>query len=298
MKLNIWLILDGKRGHEKQIEDLTFSLRKKIKINITKIKKISFLDVFLNFLGMRNDQCKYFQKPDLIIAAGHHTHLDALQKKFRYGGKVIIIMKSSIPSFFFDLSIIPSHDKLFWKKNILTIDGPINNIINKKKQKIGHGIILVGGPSKNYYWETKEIINKIRHILIANKKIQFTLVTSRRTPKNFIKNFLKENFIDLRIVTPNSVPKDWLANEIEKYELSWVTQDSISMLYELIFSGSKVTSINLKNKNNKFLDLYTMLYKSKKINISNLPIQKIVPSNVSSSNSDTCANFIIKNLLT
>ena len=33
MKLSIWLILDGKRGHEKQIEDLAFCINKKISIS-------------------------------------------------------------------------------------------------------------------------------------------------------------------------------------------------------------------------------------------------------------------------
>ena len=81
MKLNIWLILDGKRGHEKQIEDLAFFINKKIKTNITKIKKISFLNTVLNFMRIGNDPCKYFPRPDFIITAGNQTHFDALQKK-------------------------------------------------------------------------------------------------------------------------------------------------------------------------------------------------------------------------
>ena len=57
MKLNIWLILDGKRGHEKQIEDLVFFINKKIRTNIKKIKKSNSLNTFLNFLRIGNDPC-------------------------------------------------------------------------------------------------------------------------------------------------------------------------------------------------------------------------------------------------
>ena len=116
MKLNIWLILDGKRGHEKQVEDLAFCINKIIKSNVIKIQKNSFINIFLNFIGLRKDDCINLLTPDLIIAAGHQTHLDALQKRRKYGGRIILIMKSTLPSFLFDLSIIPSHDRIFWKK--------------------------------------------------------------------------------------------------------------------------------------------------------------------------------------
>jgi len=63
MKLNIWLILDGKRGHEKQIEDLAFCINKKITSNIKKIKKISLLKIIFNFLGIGVDPCRNFFSP-------------------------------------------------------------------------------------------------------------------------------------------------------------------------------------------------------------------------------------------
>lgn len=297
MKKNIWLLLDGKKGHEKQIENLALAISRKVDVKIIKIKSPSFIVLIRNFILPFFDYCKNYLKPDLIIAAGHKTHIDAIFKKNKYGGNLIVIMKSSIPSIFFDLSIIPSHDKLLWKKNTITIDGPISNIINKEKQKKGNGIILVGGPSKNYHWISEEVIAQIIDIIQSNNKIKFTIATSRRTPKSFVNNLFKESFDKLRIVTPDSVGDDWLDNEIENYEYSWVTQDSISMLYELIFSGSKVTCINLKNKNEKFKNLYESLYNSKKINILNLPYQKISPPSFVISTADICAEHIIKSLL-
>jgi len=297
MKKNIWLLLDGKKGHEKQIENLALAISRKVDVKIIKIKSPSFIVLIRNFILPFFDYCKNYLKPDLIIAAGHKTHIDAIFKKNKYGGNSIVIMKSSIPSIFFDLSIIPSHDKLLWKKNTITIDGPISNIINKEKQKKRNGIILVGGPSKNYHWISEEVIAQIIDIIRSNNKIKFTIATSRRTPKSFVNNLFKESFDKLRIVTPDSVGNDWLDNEIENYEYSWVTQDSISMLYELIFSGSKVTCINLKNKNEKFKNLYESLYNSKKINILNLPYQKISPPGFVISTAEICADHIIKSFL-
>jgi mitochondrial fission protein ELM1 len=296
MKLNIWLILDGKRGHEKQIEDLVFSINKKIKANITKIKKISFLNTFLNFMRIGNDSCKYYPRPDLIIAAGHQTHLDALQKKIRYGGKIILIMKPSIPSFLFDLIIIPSHDNIFWKKNTLTIDGTVNKITNKNKQEKNSGLILLGGPSKNYLWSNKEVIDQINNILNANPKLKFTIATSRRTPSEFISEtkFTHKNYL---IVSHESVQHDWLENNIGKYQVSWVTQDSISMLYELIASGSIVNLIKLESKNRKFEKLFMELRRQGKINNQYSAQSFVRSSKNNQSSAEYCAEFIIKNLM-
>ena len=296
MKLNIWLILDGKRGHEKQIEDLAFSINKKIKTKIKKIEKISFLNTILNFLRIGNDPCKYLPQPDLIIAAGHQTHFDALQKKNRYGGKIILIMKPSIPSFLFDLIIIPSHDNIFWKKNTLTIDGTVNKIKNKNKQEKNSALILLGGPSKNYLWSNKEIIDQINNILNVNPKLKFTIATSRRTPKELISEtkFTHKNYL---IVSHESVPHNWLENNIGKYQVSWVTQDSISMLHELIASGSIVNLIKLESKNRKFEKLFLELERQGKINYqySAHSLDRLSKNNQSSA--EYCAEFIIKKFI-
>jgi mitochondrial fission protein ELM1 len=296
MKLNIWLILDGKRGHEKQIEDLAFMINQKIKTNIIKIKKISFPNTIMNLLRIGNDPCEYLPRPNLIIAAGHHTHLDALQKKSKYGGKVITIMKPSIPSFFFDLTIIPSHDNIIWNKNVLVTDGPVSKIKNNRKQKKNTGIILIGGPSKNFYWSNNEVISNVNKILKSNLNINFTVANSRRTPKDFVGEFIKSHK-NLKFINYEDVSSYWLEKNIGTFEFSWVTQDSISMLYELLFSGSKVTIISLKKKNNKFNQLFKKLYDSKKINISNFKYQKINPNIFEKSIAEKCASFICENLI-
>ena len=297
MKLNIWLILDGKRGHEKQIEDLAFSINKKIKTNITKIKKISFLNILLNFLRIGNDPCKYFPRPDLIIAAGHRTHFDALQKKNRYGGKIILIMKPSIPTFLFDLSIIPSHDKVFFKKNTMSIEGPLNNIKNLKKHKSNKGLILIGGPSKHFSWNNTDLIFKVKKIVLDNQDLDITLSTSRRTPDIFLEEIKKNIKKQLRIIDHKNVSSDWLQKSMSESKYSWVTQDSISMMFELIYSGSLVTCIDLNNRSYKFEKIYQDLYNNNRINFTNKKIKKIKPLSMDSSNADICASFIIKRFL-
>jgi len=296
MKLNIWLILDGKRGHEKQIEDLAFCINKKIQSNITKIQRCSFFKVILNFLKISDDACKNLPGPDLIIASGHRTHFDALQKRSRYGGKVIIVMKPSIPTFIFDLSIISFHDKIIWKKNIFFTFGSLNKVKNKKKQIKNNGLILLGGPSKNYFWSNENVANEIKKIINSNPNINFTLATSRRTPNLFIKELNLENK-NLKIISHEKTSSDWLEKVIGNYEYSWVTQDSISMLFELIASGSKVTCISLKNKNNKFQELYKQMYEDNLINFNNMKYKKVKSMSYCKSSAENCADYICENIL-
>jgi mitochondrial fission protein ELM1 len=294
MKLNIWLILDGKRGHEKQIEDLAFCINKKITSDIEKIKKISLLKIIFNFLGIGNDPCSYLPRPDLIIAAGHQTHLDALQKKIRYGGKVIIIMKPTLPTFLFNLLIIPRHDSVFLKNNIFKTDGSVNKLINNKMQTKNKGLILIGGISKNFVWSNERVINLIEKIVNSNLKLNFVLATSRRTPDNFLALLKKQIKNKIKIYDHKKLPFDWLEHQIPKFEYSWVTQDSISMIYELMNSGSKLTCIDLETRNNKFKKLFNDLYSKKRINITNMRQQETIIDNSKKSSADKCADFILK----
>lgn len=293
MKKNIWIILDGKKGHEKQIEDLVYCLGKKIDINIYKVESSGFLKVCSDFLYHLSDKCSDLPKPDFIIACGHRTHLEALQKRSRYGGKIIILMKPTLPLFLFDLSIIPAHDKILWSKNTLVVNGSINKLYNKNIHKKNMALILIGGPSKNYYWDNNQIINNIENIVKTHLYLNFTVVTSRRTPQILINNLEKKS-INIRLINDENAPANWLEKNIDYYEHSWVTQDSISMLFELLAAGSRVNCIGLKNRNSKFKKLFNELYEMKKINFSNKDENILEPMNLKVSTASQCADYIIK----
>lgn len=297
MKINIWIITDGKRGHEKQSEELVFSLKKKLKVNLVKINVRSFFLEFFNFIFFEKNSYKRDLRPNLIIGAGHKTHLAILLNKIKYGGKAIVIMKPSIPLFFFDLVIIPSHDKIFPKKNIFITNGPITSIVNKHKHKEHKGLILLGGPSKNFEWDDDKILSNIKFISSSFPNRKITIGSSRRTPKSLIEKLKKLNQRNLKFVDHNHTSDKWIKKEIDKSRYSWVTQDSISMLYELIASGSLVTCIELKEKNNKFRNLFEELYLNKVINLSTKQENRLKTNPKKISEADKCSNYIIKNFI-
>ena len=289
MKLNVWVILDRKRGHENQTKALIESLRKFTDLKVNDFIASGFLSNLINLFKKKNDQLK---GPDLIIGAGHNTHFDILFKKLIHGGKSIIIMKPSIPMLFFDLCIIPKHDHIANKENIIQTNGPINNIVNKKKQNKSMGLILVGGPSKHYIWDSMFVINAIQKIIEKNKNLKIIVGASRRTPLEFY-NQWKEIFKNkIKIYNPDDVSENWLRSKIEKCKYSWVTQDSISMTYELINAGSYLTCIELQQKTKKFDALYKNLFEEKKLNFISKQNDDLLITHNRFSEADKSAKYI------
>ena len=245
-KINIWLIMDGKRGHEKQSEDLVKALQNLVGIEVTKMDGM-FLKPFISKL-LRLFNFDSIKKPDLIIGTGHATHLHMIFSKILNGGKTVVIMKPSLPYSWFDLCIIPKHDGVLEKPGILLTNGAINNIENEKKHNKNKGLIVLGGKSKHFKWDNQNVILQINNIINQHPKIKFKIATSRRTPKDFVRclnDSIKKN---IPIFEYEKVKKNWLIEEAKLAKHAWVTEDSISMIYEFIASGSNVNPISIEKK--------------------------------------------------
>jgi mitochondrial fission protein ELM1 len=245
-KINIWLILDGKRGHEKQSEHLVQALQNLVDIEITKIEGMFLKPFITKFIRLFNFDA--IKKPDLIIGTGHATHLHMIFSKIFYGGKTVVIMKPSLPYSWFDLCVIPKHDGIPEKPGVFLTNGTMNNIENEKKHNKSRGLIVLGGKSKHFNWDNQAVIAQINNIINQHPKIKFKIATSRRTPKNFI-DYLDNNFKkNIPVYKYENVKKNWFMEEVKLSKHAWVTEDSISMIYELIASGSNVSPIRLEKK--------------------------------------------------
>ena len=264
-KTVIWRLLDGKTGHEKQTLSLVNALKNETAIKTINIKTQNFL--FLILFSM--NKLKKIQKPDFIIAAGHRTHMPLLYLKYIFGGKTILIMKPSMPCNWFDLCVIPEHDKfkgrglIFWTKGVLV---NTTNLINKEEQK---GLILIGGISKHYIWDSEDVVNQIKKLLINNLSIYFILSPSRRTPKDFMMKINKLSFKNLKIHSTKQQNENWLKNQMNKKKYAWITEDSMSMIYESITAGQNVGLIGLKSQGKSRITDEVNRLKKEKVLFSN-----------------------------
>ncbi|MDQ7073528.1 MAG: ELM1/GtrOC1 family putative glycosyltransferase [Gammaproteobacteria bacterium] len=146
------------------------------------------------------------------MQAGRRTQLPLLLAHLWFGGKRIILMRPYWPLTWFDLTIIPQHDSPQLNPNILVTQGVINAVTPSSNHDKNKGMILIGGPSKHYTWDTASIVQQITTLLNAMPNISWTIANSRRTPVDFLDQLNKIscsfNFIDHQ-----QTDNDWLPQQ-------------------------------------------------------------------------------------
>lgn len=260
MVTNIILLKDGNRGHEKQLEAfisyfddgffrniLSVNIHKTISIQLIKqawgVKKASGGDIW-------------------VAGAGHRTHFLVALLKMLFNWKGIVIMKPSLPTYIFNLCVVPEHDKIKSKKNIIFTKGPLVKYSKISPSRPSNGLILVGGVNRHFKWSSSFFLKAISQILKQNKHIEKWIVTSsRRTPKEIsvkLKDFVSPK---VTYLTFSESPVGWLEETLSQAKEVWVTADSMSMSYEALSHGCKLHLIKSSQRNfgSKFRNMLNCL---------------------------------------
>jgi mitochondrial fission protein ELM1 len=244
----IWQFTDGKPGHENQTRGLIHALatRTSVDNHIIEIPSNILRFLYLLVIGSFCRKLAHLPKPNYLIAAGRRTQLPMLLAHLRFGGKRIILMRPYWPMTWFDLAIIPQHDSPQPTPKSLVTQGVINNVIPSSHHEKNKGMILIGGPSKHYTWDTASIVQQITILLHDMPHISWSIANSRRTPEDFSAHIDKIsnlfNFIDHRQTDNN-----WLSQQLATSGQIWVSPDSVSMLYEAVTSGAAVGCLELQS---------------------------------------------------
>jgi len=244
----IWRFTDGKAGHDKQSLALVDSLMNQTKCRLFDFNVQGQRNPILNIIFKNYKLPEGITKPDIAIGAGHKTHLHLLAIKRCFNAKIVVIMKPSIPLIFFDLCIIPKHDGIKNGPNIINIQSSLVKFNSNLKKKENTGLILIGGPSKHYFWDSKTVLEEICKISKKFKFRKLLLSTSRRTPFDFLDQLNELNISDIKVYEYSKIKSDWLDKHINKVKNIWVTNDSYSMVTEALASGADVDIIGLKVK--------------------------------------------------
>lgn len=232
--LVIWRLTDGKPGHEKQSLGLVSALRKKTVVDCYDIPVKPDVFAWINYIASLWPQGNRLPRPDYIIGAGHHTHLHILAAKRAFGGQSIVLMKPSVSASLFDYALIPSHDAYKGLGNVIETRGVLNPMQSKGEHDSKHVLLLIGGPSKHYGWQNSKVIDQVRSLVTQQPEKQFTLTTSRRTPKDFVLALSETNMPRLTIVPVEETGNGWVEKQLAKAGSAWITEDSVSMVYEAL----------------------------------------------------------------
>ena len=236
----IWLFVDGKPGHQNQSEGLVAAITDKVTVKVQRMPVLPFWKTLKGKLFHKNHLLNFAAKPDIAIGAGHATHSSLLLTKLLFKAKTIVLMKPSLPAVLFDLCIVPEHDGISAGKRVLNTKGVLNRVQMAENKQINKGVILVGGPSKHYMWDSVSIIDQIKTILHEMPHIQWHIADSRRTPEetsNCLSGFISENVFYYPV---DSVDSQWLPEMLSDANYAWVSEDSVSMVYEALTAGCMV----------------------------------------------------------
>lgn len=229
--------MDGKPGHEKQTLGLCNALARILPVYRLDIPVPGRWKSLIHWITGQFPSGHGLPVPDLLIGAGHATHLPLMAARRAYGGKTVVLMGPSLPLVLFDLCLIPEHDAPPSRPNVVPTMGAINNVIPSNNHDPRRGLILVGGPSSHFQWDSAAITRQIEELVRSKPDIAWTLTTSRRTPAQFLGNL---GIDEIEKSSAEATPPGWLEDQLARTGETWVTPDSVSMVYEALTAGCRV----------------------------------------------------------
>jgi mitochondrial fission protein ELM1 len=244
----IWCVTDGKLGHVKQVQGLAHALGRHLPVTVVDIQAQPTWHALNGCLTRRYPQGDGHAPPDLIIGAGHATHINMLAAQRAHGGKTVVLMKPTLPRSLFDLCLIPEHDEISQSRNVLTTRGALNPVQPSPAKDASAGLILLGGLSRHYHWQEERIVSAIHGLVTASPRTHWKLTTSPRTPESTVQALRARGLRNLDIAPVQEVSPDWLSKELACAGQVWVTPDSVSMVYEALTSGASVGVFDLRKR--------------------------------------------------
>jgi mitochondrial fission protein ELM1 len=237
--LVVWKFNDGLRGHENQTSGLIEALAREADVRSYVVdvpRGAGQLRVVWRLLS--NTQYRDWPTPDLLVGAGHSTHLPLVVARRLRGGRSVVVMSPSLPTAWFDLVICPNHDRIPDASNVLVTRGALNRSRNGSGKNPGEGLILIGGPDRYYGWSVDELTAQIEQILKRNPDVHWMAASSRRTPGNLLAHLERLGAPNLSTFAVEDVDVDWLPLRLANAATVWVTEDSVSMIHEAITAGA------------------------------------------------------------
>lgn len=245
--LIVWRFIDGKPGHENQTAGLVQALQALRPVEVHDIPAPNSPAAAGAGLVWWFPWGDSLPDPDLLLGAGHATHVPLLAARRARGGRAVVLMQPSLPCGWFDLCVVPQHDAPRPVENLFITQGVLNRVRPGAAKDPRQGLILIGGPSKHHRWSEREVIEQIAQIQARSGPApHWRLTTSRRTPPGFLAALNK--IVDparIEVVPFEQTDAEWLPAQLAWAGTVWVTADSVSMIYEALTAGAAVGLIEV-----------------------------------------------------
>ena len=125
----------------------------------------------------------------------------------------------------------------------MVTEGALNRIRPSASRNAQKGLLLIGGVSRHFDWDSDAVQVQIKGILARAPETHWTLTTSRRTPADFLSGL--PQYPNLYIVPHTETSSDWLPSQLGQSGTVWITPDSASMVFEALTAGADVGVFDL-----------------------------------------------------
>lgn len=296
----IWRFVDGVHGHDNQSAGLVAALRERADFEVFEPARAARLPALLYWAAGRYPPGAVLPAPDLLIGAGHSTHLSLLAARRARGGRIVMLMKPSLPCRWFDLNLIPEHDAVRDCGNVITTRGVINRIRPAPVKDRALGLFLIGGPSRHHDWQNEHMMDQVRSVVSHFPNHHWELTTSRRTPSGWL-DYLRQHLEPglLRRLTLHDwreLEPDWLVRRLPLADTAWVSEDSVSMVYEALTAGAAVGLLDVpaKGRNRVSRGAQSLLQNEQVVRYADwLTGKKLIPMREPLDEAGRCAEAIL-----
>jgi mitochondrial fission protein ELM1 len=273
LTLRIWRFTDGRPGHEKQTAGLLQGFRECLPHDAGTDAEIDVRDIALadyahDWSALWRDPG---EAPDLLIGAGRRTHLPMARTRWHLGSRAIVLMKPSLPSFCYDLALVPEHDSTWSERKVLRTLGMLGPRESGTKAS-DRGVILLGGMNDHFHWRDAEIAEAVANIVRQSPDVHWQISDSPRSSEGLVGAVVAAlaGAPKARVLRYTDNPPDWLTQALANASQVWVSADSASMLYEALSSGGHVGVIELtsKRRRNKLLAGIDALRRQRRVGLS------------------------------
>ena len=131
-------------------------------------------------------------------------------------------MKPSLPTFLFDLALVPEHDRLWFQRNVESTLGMLSPSQTSAVDP-ARGVVLLGGVSKHFHWSDALVAEQVVRIVSQTQDISWQIIDSRRTPESYrrqLKLPTNAKYVHWRDTQPS-----WLTHQLSRSSATWVTPD-------------------------------------------------------------------------
>jgi len=242
--LRIWWFRDGKAGHERQAMALIGALRERMDVDCDELPAMPAAAALGRLL--RGGFLPDLEAPDLLLGAGHATHAGLLAGRRIRGGRAVVLMKPSMPLSWFDLCVIPRHDRPPERANVIETLGPLSPL-RPAASRGRDGLLLIGGPSPHFDWDGASLWRQIEALARKSGR-HWRLSPSRRTPAGFLEAMPAALGEHIEEVPLDEQSEGWLDETLPAAAECRVTPDSLSMIFDCLAAGVPCGVFHLDSK--------------------------------------------------